>query len=121
MSKKEIALFSQQVDMIEGGALDRDLGTAIQEVVQAVSATRMMGTIKLELKVKPEGSDQVLIESKIDTKPPKLPRGKSILFITRDFQLIDVDPSQLEMELANQPDLSKGPTKVIDNTTRSAS
>ncbi len=120
MSKKDIALFSEQVDMIEGGALDRDLGAAIQEVLQAVQATRLMGEITLKLKIKPEGSDQGLLGSKITTKPPKLPRVKSILFVTRDFQLIDVDPTQAELEFAQQPDVTKGPTKVVDNTSRSA-
>lgn len=38
-----------------------------------------MGEITLKLKIKPEGSDQVLLESTITTKPPKLPRVKSIL------------------------------------------
>ena len=115
MSTKKIPLLSDQIDMLEGGALDRDIGAALQEVVQGVISTRLMGSIKVEIKVKPEGIDQVLVETKVEAKPPQLPRAKTIMFVDRDFTLTDVDPAQMELEMADQPDVNRKPRVIIDN------
>lgn len=119
MTEKNITLFSNQIDMIEGGSLDRDMGSAVKEVLQAVTSVRAAGTITMTLKIKPEGVDQVMVESKIVAKPPVLPRGKSIMWVDKDFSLIDVDPTQMALELANQADVSRSPAVVIDNTKES--
>ena len=116
IDKSKDALFSEQVDIIEGGALDRDLGEGIREVLRGVKETRLQGEIKLTIKFKPERGDQVLISADLDVKPPKLPRSKSILFIDEDDTLIDVDPHQQKLPLAEkQPEYDARPRLAHTN------
>lgn len=114
----EISLFSEQIDMIEGGALDRDLGRSVSELLQSVMSIRAMGKITLTLKFKPQGTDQVLIDADINKEPPKLKRPSSIAWVDGKFQLTDTDPVQASLEFADQRDASAPPTVVIDNTSK---
>lgn len=96
--------FIDTLRAIESGILLDDLADKQQEIVDAVRNTHKVGEIVIKLTYRPEGNVQLSIEADVKTKVPKLPRGKSIFFITPEANLQRDDPRQERLDLRPAPD-----------------
>lgn len=83
---------------VEFGTLLEELAEVQNQVVDAVMETNKAGEITIKLSYKPEGAGQLTIAADIKHKTPKLPRGKSLFFVTPDRNLTRQDPRQAELE-----------------------
>lgn len=84
------------------GDLIPELDNRLTEVLSAVRGTGKEGKLMLTLTIKPAGRlkvETVLIEDKVDTKIPELPKGGSIFFATDDNELHLRDPRQETLDL----------------------
>lgn len=81
------------------GDLHEELTEALTDLVAQVKATRKTGTLKLTLKIKPNGENSVEIEDEVKLSLPAAPRPKSIMFIDGDNALRRTDPRQQRLPL----------------------
>lgn len=88
---------------IESGILLDELADRQKEILEAVRHTHKKGTLTITLSYTPEGNGQVSIEADIKAKAPKMPRGRTLFFITPEANLERNDPRQTEMELRTVP------------------
>lgn len=94
---------------IEYGNLLEDLSTAQQKLLDAVMETQKKGKIVITLHYIPEGDGQITVsadEPKVTA--PKMPRGKTLFFVTPERNLTRDNPKQIELE---------GLRKVTDTDT----
>lgn len=89
---------------VEGGMLLDSLSDIQQQIVEAVRFTNKNGEITIKLTYRPEGAGQLSIEADIKSKAPKMQRGKSIFFITKDANLERNDPRQTELDIRSVDD-----------------
>lgn len=92
-----MSTFSDVVGALNGGVTHQKLGDELNDVVQAVIATRKVGELTLKLKVSPNGEHGVMISEDIKTKVPELTRGTSAFFADESGNLLRRDPRQGEM------------------------
>ena len=85
---------------IRHGDVIGELGAELSALVGAVRATGSKGVITLSITVKPASKGDVsalVLEDEIKVKPPKFPKGSTILFATEDNALQKQDPRQPEL------------------------
>lgn len=94
-------LASEQIDAINGGFLDIELGEALAEVVNAVMSTGKKGTVTMKLDVSPQNIGQGTIRVAHDIKKtiPKEKREGGIMFAMPSGKLTPNDPSQKSLDL----------------------
>lgn len=94
--------FSQQIQHLNKGCADDELTERLAEVVKAVRDTGKMGTITLQLKIKPlngKDDDALTVEPIIKHTIPEIPQKASVLWSTGDGDLLRQDPDQQELDL----------------------
>ena len=83
---------------IEFGTLLEELAVVQKDVIDAVMEPNKGGEITIKLAYKPEGQGQLTIAADIKHKAPKLPRGKSLFFVTPERNLSRQNPRQQELD-----------------------
>lgn len=82
---------------VQGGDLYDEATAALAELVAAVLETRKSGTLTLSLTITPNGENSVRLAGDLKAKPPKLPRGESLFFVTNGDTLTRDNPRQEDM------------------------
>jgi hypothetical protein len=101
---------------IEFGTLLDELADVQKEVIAAVMETNKSGEIVIKLSYKPEGQGQLTIAADIKQKAPKLPRGKSLFFVTPERNLSRQNPRQQELEgLRTVSNDNEKPLREVNN------
>lgn len=90
--------FADILREIRRGDLHDELGSALQEVVAACTATGKKGVLTLKLTVQPDGA-VLLITDDYDGKPPKPERSSSIFYADDSANLVRNDPRQQSLGL----------------------
>lgn len=90
--------FADVLADLSGGTYD-ELGQALGELVEAVQTTRKAGTLKLSLKVSPNGVNSVKIADDVTVKLPAPDRATSVMFVDEDMSLRRSDPRQPKLPL----------------------
>lgn len=87
-------------ELRRGGAID-EATDELQRVVAAVEETGKAGKLVIEISVTPasKGQGAVKVADKITAKLPALPAGETIMFVTKDNNLVANDPRQTTLEL----------------------
>lgn len=96
--------FLEVVSKVDGGGLAKALDEEQKEVIEAVQDSNKKGSIKLELKFDPNGSNQLQVETKIKTKKPRRDRPATFFYTDQDHRVYRKDPTQLEMDLQQLPE-----------------
>lgn len=102
MEKNKTSLLaSEQIDAINGGFLDVELGEALAEVVNAVLATGKKGTVTMKLDITAQHIGQGTIRVAHDIKKtiPKEKREGGIMFAMPSGKLTPNDPAQKALDL----------------------
>ncbi len=88
--------FSQEIAVLEKGALDADATEALQEVTRAVMSTGRKGSVTVTLTIRPErNTENVLrIDAAVKTDIPAPGRPSSIRFGTQNGCLLRDDPAE---------------------------
>lgn len=95
--------FSLVLQDIRDGRTHSELTAKMQELLTAVRNTGKVGTITLEIKVKPNARggevDRVIVTDKITAKIPTPERGDDYFFVTEDNNLSRNHPRQHSLDL----------------------
>lgn len=100
---------------VEFGCLLEELADVQKEVVDAVMETNKAGEITIKLSYKPEGQGQLTDAADIKHKAPKLPRGKSLFFVTPERNLTRQDPRQIEIGGLREVKEAEKPLREVTN------
>lgn len=93
---------TEVLGQIRQGAFVASANTALADVVQAVMARKAIGTITIELKIKPDPEPGVVeVQATYKTKIPQGPALKAIFFVGEDGDLRRDDPRQGKLGLAD--------------------
>jgi len=102
---------------VEYGDLLNDCSSLQREILDAVSETGREGKLTITLKYKFEGNGQITITAE-DPKAviPKMPRGKTLFFLTPERNLSRNDPKQIEITgLRSVDDNNDQPVKELNH------
>lgn len=91
--------FTDVLGDLAGGEISSELTAALAEVVAAVRETRKVGSLALNIKVRPNGEDTVMVTADIKPKVPEPARGDTLFFTTTDGSLRRDDPQQRDLPL----------------------
>jgi hypothetical protein len=97
---RHIRPFSEFLHLQRAGALQVELGEALNEVVEAVNETGKAGKVTLTVSVKPIGKSthgQLLVTDTVKVSKPEGERGESIFFADDDHNLVRDNPNQPEI------------------------
>lgn len=94
-------LATEQLGIINGGWLDRELGEALSEATRATLSHGRQSEITVKLKITPQniGSGTVKISHDVISKLPKEKREGGIVFVTPEGNIQADDPAQGKLNL----------------------
>lgn len=95
--------FADVLRDLTGGQTYEELTSALAEVVAAVLDTKKVGTLTLNLKIRPNGDAGVMITDDIKSTVPVLSRGETFFFATSGGSLVRDDPRQEKLPLRQVP------------------
>lgn len=112
--EKRVIPASEQIPQINSGWLDRELGQAITDAVQACMAHGKNATVTLKLTIAPQNLQQgtVKIAHDVTTKLPKEKREGGIVFATPEGNITADDPAQVKLDLRTIDDKPKAGLKM---------
>lgn len=113
MDKTKLA--TEQIAVINGGWLDRELGEALSEATRATLAHGKQAEITVKLKIQPQNIAQgtVKISHDVISKLPKEKREGGIVFVTPEGNIQADDPAQGKLNLKGTGDAEeKKPLKL---------
>ncbi|WP_041522967.1 hypothetical protein [Gilvimarinus agarilyticus] len=107
-------LFLETIKQLRSGKTQDELSEYVNQLVQDCRATGKMGTITLQIKIKPDTGDtgQYFLEDKITVKKPAFERGKTLMFGTPEGNLQRTDPNQGELPLRDVSSEQQAPREV---------
>lgn len=91
--------FADVIRDLAGGRTYDELTAALAEVTAAVMETRKVGSITLQIKIKPSGENSVLVTDTIKSVVPEKSRGETVFFTLADGSLRRDDPRQEDLPL----------------------
>lgn len=98
--------FADVIREVHHGITYAELTEAVARLAAAVIDTRKPGSIKLELKIRPNGEKAVFTTATVTTKIPSRTIGETIFFVDEDGALVREDPRQqrLPLQAVGQPE-----------------
>ena len=90
--------FTKFLSEHRNGGLEKECGTAIQQLVAACADTGKPASLWLKLTVSPSGNAYVVAD-KLELKLPQVPSEQSIFYATDQNTLSRINPRQKEFEL----------------------
>ena len=91
--------FTQFLQEQRKGGLHEDLSAKLAEVVQAVMEHGKVGSVTVQLKIKPVGDGQVQIFDVVKVAAPEGEKAPSIFYTDQHGNVSRTDPRQTEMPL----------------------
>lgn len=102
--------FSQQLQVLNRGAFDDEIGEALADLVKAVRQTGKAGTLTITIgvnKLNARDENALKLTPKCKVKIPELAPYENIMFSTADGDLLRDDPNQRKI-----PDLETVPARA---------
>lgn len=101
LNEKPFKLATEQISVINGGWLDKELGQALSDGVRAALDIGKQAEITVKLKIQPQNIAQgtVKISHDVISKLPKEKREGGIVFATPEGNIQANDPKQAELNL----------------------
>lgn len=90
--------FSDTLQELRFGTLHDELSDKLQEVVNACINTGRVGSLTLQINLKPGKGGELEVTDKITCKVPELEKGTSIMWATPEGNLQRQDPRQQTLE-----------------------
>lgn len=85
------------LEELGGGEVLNAADNELRQVVRAVRETRRQGSLSINIKVKPNGEEAVMLEAKVDGKPPVKALPETTFFANRDGELLNRPPEQQDL------------------------
>lgn len=97
--------FAEWLQEQRAGQSHSELSDALNELVEAVADTGKVGTLTLQVKVKPAGRGErtVLVADTITVKKPVAERAEVVFFVDGDHNLTRHNPDQQTLPLREVP------------------
>lgn len=97
--------FSQIIERMDGGEIERDLQTALREAGRSLrrAPVKSKATITLKLTLEKVGFDQLTASADVNAKPAKRPSEPSIYFSTPDGDLTRNNPEASSFDFDAAP------------------
>jgi len=99
---------------IDGGDMIAEIGEKLPQLVTACGTLNRKGSFSLKVVITPGGMGKMEISYDCDIKPPKEKKHPSMLFCTAEGQLLNRDPSQMEMDLRTVAHPDRAPLRVVE-------
>lgn len=115
MSEQSERTIQDTLEELGGGEVLSALDAELQSVVRAVRDTRRQGTVSVSLKIKPNGQEAVMIEVKVDGKPPIKALPETTFFARQSGELLNRPPEQQDMlsQARDVPDDSRNRIRSV--------
>lgn len=97
MAEEEDRSIVETLEELGGGEVLSATEKELQQVVRAVRETRKQGTVNISIKVKPNGEEAVMLESKVEGKPPVKPLPETSFYADRQGNLGRRPPEQQDL------------------------
>ncbi|MFW8567033.1 hypothetical protein [Orrella sp. 11846] len=105
--------FSDVLQELRYGTLHDELSEKLQEVVNACVETGRVGSLQLNIKLKPGLGGELEITDQIKTTVPELAKASSIMWATPEGNLSRQDPRQMTIDNLKQIGKDERPLKVL--------
>ena len=98
--EQQIRPFAELLHVLDRGAAHAEASRALHDLVAAVADTGKVGTMTLTVKLAPlKGStEQIMVEARVASKPPKSDPGAALFWRDRSGNLVRNDPNQPEID-----------------------
>ena len=109
----QVRPFAAVLQDLDGGRLATELATELQTVLQAVSEYRLQGTLTLQLKIKPNGEDAVLITADVKPKAPRGTPPDNHFWLDADHNAVRIDPRQQQFDGLREASTDTRPARQV--------
>lgn len=107
--------FAEVLTDLRNGTAHHELSKAIRQVTEAVQKTGKVGSLTLNIKVKPQGEGQVEIIDEIKTKIPEPAKPSTFMFVDDQNNLTRDNPRQATVFDMKIVDRRTGEIKEVGN------